>query len=733
VKILKIFKFFLFLLLITPSCIGQGSLFTYQGRLLNNGSLASGNYDLRFGLTDQATNGNYVSSILTNIAVPVSNGVFAIGLDFGKGPFDGSARWLEVSVRTNGSALLFTPLFPRQLLNATPYATRASAASAADMASNLFPGAIISGNGAGITNLNGGNISAGTITANQFDAATWQAATATATNTVQAIGDQRYAGINLERAWLTPFDCGAIGDGITDDTTALQTWLYYACISNLVAFLPPAPGGFYKITDTLWITNGMNNVNIQGAGGAIHVSDYYLSKCCIKQFGAGKDGIVITNAQSGIYIEGIRLQHNVYSYGTRGIAFDGNNTDSDCSAMDRVGIMGFGKGLVLSSVADFTVRNCSFGFNGEGVYIGPGTYTTYPVLNNLQFFGCQISYNRSNNIYMVGGTVEFNTLDIAQVDGGAHLNDLCHGVYLTNGYATFRYCNFENDLPGAAAQPCVVASGAGQITFDGGSSQGPVGPNTYTLVTTNVTIILRNFAPNCHAADGYGILEDVTAYGGSQISGDSYWIPFKAIFYSTVYEGRVSMGMRNWWGYHGPLPMNATLFQNHSTLFDANGVSQGGYDDISSFLVGAKLNGYLQSAGTVEVDLYHYEKDLHSYMGVNNFRSSNLVYTVGLAFPTNQASASVIDLNKSRQFIATNNSVSLNGVANSSTTEEKTANVIIMNTGASFTLTLPSNWATSDGRHSYVCTNGVNTCLTISAVGGLYTNATVAAFWGAGP
>lgn len=726
----------LFFLTAAGSCIAQSSLFTYQGRLVDHGSPANGWYDLKFALTDQVTNGNYIGLALTNASVPVSNGLFMAGIDFGKASFDGSSRWLEVSVRTNGSAQSFTPLIPRQLLSATPYATRAGTAGTSDWASNLVSGAMIAGNGAGITNLGGANISAWTITSNQLDAATWQAATGTATNIVQAIGDQRYGGINFGRAWLTPFDCGAVGDGVADDTSALQRWLYCASISNLVAFLPPAPGGFYKITDTLWITNGMNHVNIQGAGGAIHVSDYDLSKCCIKQFGAGKDGLVITNFESGIHIEGIRLEHINYSYATRGLAFDGNGTDSDCSSIDRIGIMGFGKGLFLSSVADFTVRNCSFGFNGEGVYIGPGTYTGPPygaVLNNLQFFGCQISYNRSNNIYMCSGSVEFNTLDLAQVDGGAHLNDLCHGLYFTNGYATFRNCNFENDLPGATAQPCIVATGAGQIIFDGGASQGPTGPNTYTLVSTNVVIMMmRNFSPNCGATDGYAILENVSAYGGSLISGDN-GMPFKAILNGSVYEGRASMGLRNWWGYHGPLAMNAALFQNHSTLFDANGVSLGGYDDISSFLVGAKLYGYMPSAYPVEVDLFRYEKDLHSYMGVNNFRSSNLVYTVGLAFPTSPASASVIDLNKSRQFIATNNAFTITGVANSSTTEEKDAIVIIKNIGSPFTLTLPSNWATSDGRHNYVCTNAVNTCLTVSAVAGLYTNATVSAFWSAGP
>ncbi len=103
-----------------------GTAFTYQGRLNDGGSLATGNYDLLFTLTDALTNGNPVGTSLTNASVAVSNGLFTVTLDFGSAAFDGSARWIEVGVRTNGSGGDFVALAPRQVVTAVPYALTAT-------------------------------------------------------------------------------------------------------------------------------------------------------------------------------------------------------------------------------------------------------------------------------------------------------------------------------------------------------------------------------------------------------------------------------------------------------------------------------------------------------------------------------------------------------------------------------------------------------------------------------
>ena len=87
------------------AALGQGgTAFTYQGRLTDSGSPATGNYDLQFVLLDAASGGNALAG--TNLApVPVTGGLFTVTLDFGSTALDGSARWLQVTVRTNVSQL----------------------------------------------------------------------------------------------------------------------------------------------------------------------------------------------------------------------------------------------------------------------------------------------------------------------------------------------------------------------------------------------------------------------------------------------------------------------------------------------------------------------------------------------------------------------------------------------------------------------------------------------------
>src|SRR5512138_2984281 len=66
-----------------------GTAFTYQGRLNDNGSPVNGLYDFRCQLYDAVEFGALVSATVTNAAVPVSNGLFVVNLDFGPTVFSG--------------------------------------------------------------------------------------------------------------------------------------------------------------------------------------------------------------------------------------------------------------------------------------------------------------------------------------------------------------------------------------------------------------------------------------------------------------------------------------------------------------------------------------------------------------------------------------------------------------------------------------------------------------------
>ena len=87
----------------------------------NNGSPASGIYNLQFTVYATNQSGSVIAGPLTNSAVTVTNGLFTTIIDFGPGIFTGQNCWLDIAVSTNGNNT-FTELAPRQPVTPAPYA-----------------------------------------------------------------------------------------------------------------------------------------------------------------------------------------------------------------------------------------------------------------------------------------------------------------------------------------------------------------------------------------------------------------------------------------------------------------------------------------------------------------------------------------------------------------------------------------------------------------------------------
>jgi hypothetical protein len=102
-----------------------GTSFTYQGRLTDGGSPASGSYDFRFIVYDAEIGGSQQGSIVYEEDVAASDGFFTVELDFGAGVFTGGASYLDISVRAGGSTGSYTILSPRQPITPVPYALHA--------------------------------------------------------------------------------------------------------------------------------------------------------------------------------------------------------------------------------------------------------------------------------------------------------------------------------------------------------------------------------------------------------------------------------------------------------------------------------------------------------------------------------------------------------------------------------------------------------------------------------
>jgi hypothetical protein len=219
-----------------------------------NGQIASGVYEMQFYLRDALTGGNPIGGTNTIAPVAVSNGLFTVAVDFGSNVFTGGNLWLEIGVRPSGSLFAFTTLTPRQALQSVPYAVFASGAATAGTATNLAPGGVISGNGAGLTNLNGAAINPGTIFSNQIDPATWQMVSRGVVNRV----------FNVK-------DFGATGNGVADDTVALANAWNAFLASGGTLYFPP---GTYLDSGTHSLSTGVSSTSththsILGAGSVV--------------------------------------------------------------------------------------------------------------------------------------------------------------------------------------------------------------------------------------------------------------------------------------------------------------------------------------------------------------------------------------------------------------------------------------------------------------------------------
>jgi trimeric autotransporter adhesin len=105
----------------TEAQTALGTTFTYQGQLKNASGPVNGTCDFQFSLWDSLSNATgQIGATLSKPGVSVTNGMFAVQLDFGN-VFTGEARWLQIAAKCAGDAN-YSTLAPRQALTPTPYA-----------------------------------------------------------------------------------------------------------------------------------------------------------------------------------------------------------------------------------------------------------------------------------------------------------------------------------------------------------------------------------------------------------------------------------------------------------------------------------------------------------------------------------------------------------------------------------------------------------------------------------
>jgi hypothetical protein len=403
------------------SAASIGTAFTYQGRLGDGGLSANGKYDFRFSLHDAASEGNAVAGAITNLAVSVSNGVFAVPLDFGN-VFDGTARWLGIAVRTNGGGG-FTPLSPRQALTPSPYALFTPRADSAASLAGLLPATQLAGTvplanlpSAVVTNGAAGVALGGTFAGNGSGL----------TNLLV------YTNVIDARAY------GAVGNGVADDTAALQNALNAARLAGKPAVVY-IPAGVYRLTATLRPPYG---VNILGAG-------------CERQDTVTPNGTYLlqTSATENILTYTVICQQWLKDIGLRGplgttrggIVISNGIADlsppGEQFFAQNVSVKEMGWAVITASPSSVSFQHCYFFGNSRGVGLHLGYVDSITYLNcNLGYGTNGASVNGSVPLFVTTEPHQMKSLvfDNCEIGNAAPVLDCSGGAT-----AVFRNCNFE--------------------------------------------------------------------------------------------------------------------------------------------------------------------------------------------------------------------------------------------------------------------------------------------------
>lgn len=152
----RVFLWFGLTLFTFGAAAAQTSVFKYQGSLTDGLSPANGSFQMQFKLCKNLDGAPQIGQTITVPSVSVVQGSFSVDLDFtGLNIWDGTSRFLEISVRRNDTES-YTLLLPRSQILSAPYSSRSSTAGTAATAANanqlgnvdaaLFVRADLSGN-----------------------------------------------------------------------------------------------------------------------------------------------------------------------------------------------------------------------------------------------------------------------------------------------------------------------------------------------------------------------------------------------------------------------------------------------------------------------------------------------------------------------------------------------------------------------------------------------------------
>lgn len=385
--------------------IGTG--FTYQGRLVDDNSVANGQYDFQFKVFDNVIFGKQQGNTIYINKLDVIDGYFTAELDFGSGIFTGDARWLEIGVRPGGSTGSFTILSPLQEIRPTPNAMYAAVSDwtnlkniPADFADGIDN--VGSGDITGVTagdGLTGGGTS-GVVTLMHSDTSSQSSVNNLNGVVLQDLILDGYGHVtslssyNLDNRYFTESELASSGGGE----------VHWGSLSNIPAGFADGVDNIGE-TDSDWTISGNNMYS--GVAGNIGIgTSSPLAKLSVGGNGYADTGVYGSGAMYGVYGSG----------STVGVHGNGNT-----------GVVGTGTAYGVIGVDRDTGSCGHLGNDIYGVY-GNGTYGGYFVseAESDKAYGGQFIAN-SGGSHGYGISID---ADNTQATGG-----LSYGIQLTSDCA----------------------------------------------------------------------------------------------------------------------------------------------------------------------------------------------------------------------------------------------------------------------------------------------------------
>jgi len=220
----------------------------------------------------------------------------------------------------------------------------------------------------------------------------------------------------LASAMIDARDMGAVGDGRTDDTAALQKAIDTAAERQGTVFLP---AGTY-LCSTLKMRPqtglyGHPNFTYRANGGAVLKLHDAKAKCLLDltgAIGATIEGICLDGDRLGEGIDGVLVEKPDYG------------KEEDAWRIERCRISRFsGHGVNLGRIWCFSIRHCMICFNkGNGIRVrGWDGFVLDNWLSGNGSAGYG-AYDENSSLTMTGNRIEWNATAGIEIDGGSHYN-----------------------------------------------------------------------------------------------------------------------------------------------------------------------------------------------------------------------------------------------------------------------------------------------------------------------